>query len=288
MRRAVSPGRALTSEVDKDSESKSHHTPQIGLRVPTRVYRSRRVADAYAYSRPPVHQHIVEAMRRQLGTAAPLRTALDVGCGAGLSTAALAPIARYLVGLEPSSTMLTHGRHVAPQGQFVIGGAERLPFADETFDLVTAAGSLNYADTNAFLPEAARVLRPTGVLAIYDFSAGRRFRDDRLLDEWYDVFEQRYPAQAGYALDVRRLPFAQFGLRLDAYHDLEVAVPMSIESYLRYAMSETGVELAIAAGVQETDIRDWCQRTLEPVFADQARDVVFDAYIAYVSRDGRC
>jgi ubiquinone/menaquinone biosynthesis C-methylase UbiE len=42
--------------------------------------------------------------------------------------------------------MLTHRRTVAPDAGFVVGQAERLPFATSSFDLVTAAGSLNYTD----------------------------------------------------------------------------------------------------------------------------------------------
>ena len=53
----------------------------------TSVYDSERLADAYAFDRPPVHEQILRSVRlsRQADQA------LDVGCGAGLSTAALAP-----------------------------------------------------------------------------------------------------------------------------------------------------------------------------------------------------
>ena len=255
------------------------------MAVDGNIYDSPRLAAGYAYSRPPVHQHIVQAIRARLRIARSIDSALDVGCGAGLSTAALHSVARFVVGLDPVPTMLTHRRNVAPHARFVVGSAERLPFPDETFDLLTAAGSINYTDPSVFLPEAARVLESHGVLTIYDFSQGRRFRENNRLHEWYLAFERRYPAQAGYALDVRRLPFAQFGLRLDAYQELEVAVSMSLESYLPYAMSETGVEIAISSGITEADIRDWCGTTLEPVFAGQSHDVLFDAYIAYVGRD---
>lgn len=64
--------------------------------------------------------------------------ALDVGCGAGLSTAALAPLARQVIGLEPISAMLAHRQTVAPRAAFVIGQAERLPFPAGSFDLVAA------------------------------------------------------------------------------------------------------------------------------------------------------
>jgi ubiquinone/menaquinone biosynthesis C-methylase UbiE len=70
---------------------------------------------------------------------------------------------------------------VGPNALFLVGRAERLPFSAGAFDLM-AAGSLNYADVDLFLPEAARVLAPGDVLLIYDFSAGRRVRGDHQLD----------------------------------------------------------------------------------------------------------
>ncbi|MGH3298748.1 MAG: class I SAM-dependent methyltransferase, partial [Trebonia sp.] len=105
----------------------------------TSVYDNERLAVGYAFDRPPVHERIL----RSADLAARADRALDVGCGAGLSTAALAPLARQVVGLEPIPAMLAHRRTVAPQASFVIGQAERLPFTAGSFDLVSAAGSLN-------------------------------------------------------------------------------------------------------------------------------------------------
>jgi len=59
---------------------------------------------------------------------------------------------------------------------------------------------------------------------------------------------------------------------------------MTLASYVTYAMSETGVELACSRGVPESEIRNWCEGTLTPVFRDESRDVIFDAYVACVRR----
>lgn len=246
------------------------------------VYESPRVAAAYAFARPPVHDAIVGAIRDHLALAARAERALDVGCGAGRSTAALAAVAQHTIGIEPVETMLAHRSRVAPDAWFLIGEGEALPFIARSFDIVTAAGSINYTQPELFLKEAARVLRRDGVLVIYDFSQGRRFRTTRLLDEWYTEFERRYPSQPGYALDPRSLPFAQAALRLDDYRELTIDLPMSVESYVRYVMGESGVELAIARGTNEHEILEWCSRTLDPVFGDEPRGVLFDAYVAYV------
>ena len=206
------------------------------------IYDSPRLAASYAYDRPPIHRHIIQIAGEHLRITRRLARALDIGCGAGLSTAALAPLAETVVGLEPVRTMLTHSRVVAPHALFLVGRAERLPCSTGAFDLMAAAGSLNYADVDLFLPEAARVLAPGGVLLIYDFSAGQRVRGGHQLDEWFATFARRYPAPPGYALDVRGLAYGRVGLRLQAYEELEIAVPMTLRTYLPYVLSATRVE----------------------------------------------
>jgi len=246
------------------------------------VYRSARMAAGYAFSRPPVHRHIITKIRGDLRLERPVGRALDIGCGAGLSTAALESIARSVVGLEPVAAMLAHRHAVAPCASFVAARAEQLPFAASAFDIVTAAGSLNYVDLGLFLPDLSRVLAASGVMVIYDFSAGRRLRGSDTLDAWYSEFERRFPPKPGYEMDVRALEYERAGLRLAAFEPFEVAVPMTIREYVAYALSETGVELAVARGVPEADIRMWCEATLAGVLDDRPRDVLFDAYVAYV------
>ncbi len=248
----------------------------------TSVYDSERLAVAYAYDRPPIHEQILRSARlsRQADRA------LDVGCGAGLSTAALAPMAGQVIGLEPIPTMLAHRRTVAPQARFVIGQAERLPFAARSFDLVTAAGSLNYTDLRPALTEIARVLTADGTFLLYDFSVGRRSVSGDELAAWFASFEQRFPWPPGWQpFDVRQLPLVEYGLRLLDYTDTEIRLPMAFDAYLRYMLSEVNVDNAIARGAcSAQEARDWCRQTLETVFTDGDVTVVIPGYIATLGR----
>lgn len=252
---------------------------------PARLYHSTRLAAGYARSRPPVHARVIEMVSRRfeelgIGRA---RLALDLGCGTGLSTAALEPLAARAMGLEPALPMLAHHAVVAPRAAFVAARAEELPFRDGAFDLLAAAGSLNYTNLALVLPEAARVLEPDGAFLIYDFSAGRRLVDDPRLDRWFASFERRYPFPPGYEMDVKELGFAEAGLRLVRFEEFHVAVAMTAETYQAYAMSETNVEEAVSSGaVPEAEIAAWCRETLRPIFESGARDVLFDAYVAYI------
>ena len=248
------------------------------------IYHSPRLAKGYAFHRPPVHSRIIAKLSERLHLTQPLQRALDIGCGAGLSTAALAPIAEMSVGLEPSATMLAHHAAVSLAAHFVVAQAEQLPFAAQSFDLLTAAGSLNYADLDRFFPEAARVLTASGLLVIYDFSEARRLRDDHRLEDWYDRFVERFPAPPGYAMDVKTRAYDRYGLQLQSYEEFEVAVPLTHQSYLQYALSEARVERAIMRGASEADIREWCHSTLSTFFDESPRDVLFDSYLAVINR----
>ena len=47
-----------------------------------------------------------------------------------------------VLGLEPSRTLRSAAAEADPEGEYVEGAAESLPFADESFDLVVAYNSL--------------------------------------------------------------------------------------------------------------------------------------------------
>lgn len=247
------------------------------------VFAAAGMAAGYANSRPPLHAIIIEKSRRLLSVTQPLGRAIDIGCGAGLSTRALASIARTCIGVEPAESML----HVAAQSgydaAFAVGRAEELPFQGRSADLVTAAGSLNYVgDFERSIAEVCRVLVPGGTLLVYDFSVGRRFRDSPALEDWFAQFRARYPVPAGSArpLDPASLAATVRGLAPAGHEVFEIGLDLDPEFYLDYMMTETNVVHAQQAGIPAAEIRAWCEAGLGPVFAGERRTVLFDGYLA--------
>jgi hypothetical protein len=137
-----------------------------------------------------------------------------------------------------------------------------LPVRSHSIDIVTAAGSLNYADLSLFFPEAVRALAPDGGLVIYDFPECGNFRGPAGLDAWYSEFLRRYPRPSGSG------------------H--EIGLTLSPDFYLDYVMTETNVAQAARNGVPEQEIRAWCAGTLAPVFQGEAREVLFRGYAAWL------
>lgn len=89
-------------------------------------------------------------------------TVLDLGCGEGRFCRMMAPYAKRVVGLDPTETLLKHARSFG-EADYVLGRAEALEFADDSFDLVVCyMALLDIEDAQAALAEVARVLRPGG------------------------------------------------------------------------------------------------------------------------------
>lgn len=99
---------------------------------------------------------------------------LDIGTGAGHTALALAPRVHSVVLTDPVPTMLaTAQRLFAEAGvrnaEFAEAIAERLPFPDASFDIVTTRLAAHHFDDMALaFHEMVRVLRPGGVLIFID------------------------------------------------------------------------------------------------------------------------
>ncbi len=165
------------------------------------------------------------------------------------------------------------------------GSAERLPFRDHSFDLLTAAGSLNYVDLTGFFREALRVLAPGGHLLVYDFKTARRFAGEDAsvdpLDQWFDEFLRRYPPVVSarvQPLDPETVALLASGFTPCASETPRIAVEMDPGFYLDYLLTGTNVAQAIANGAALPSIRDWCQATLAPVWRGEPKTVLFEAY----------
>jgi ubiquinone/menaquinone biosynthesis C-methylase UbiE len=99
---------------------------------------------------------------------------LDVACGPGILSAAIAKSARDVVAFDLTPQMLTKARQRCSAAglnnvAFREGNAAELPFADATFDAVVTRLSVHHFDRpGRVMSEIFRVLRPGGSFVIAD------------------------------------------------------------------------------------------------------------------------
>ncbi|HYE94528.1 MAG TPA: class I SAM-dependent methyltransferase [Terriglobales bacterium] len=121
----------------------------------------------------PWYEHLYARLHAILGRAlapprAGRRRALDAGCGHGFQTERLAALGYEAHGVDLAAALLARARGRVPGATFTRGDITALPFARDTFDVVSCCGStLSFVDDcDAALAELARVLRPGGRLLL--------------------------------------------------------------------------------------------------------------------------
>lgn len=94
---------------------------------------------------------------------------LDVGCGGGFLSEALAKLDYNVTGIDLSESAIINAKnHAQSQGlkniNYMVGSALNLPFPDASFDVVVASDVLEHIpDIDKTISEISRVLKPSGV-----------------------------------------------------------------------------------------------------------------------------
>ncbi|MFN8090955.1 MAG: methyltransferase domain-containing protein [Vicinamibacteria bacterium] len=239
-----------------------------------------RVADGYATARPYLHPEVFARVARLVGGNGPAARALDVGCGTGLSSVALLALARRVVGIDGSVAMVRRARR-ADGARYAASVAETLPFANGSFDLVVACGSIDWVDRGRFLPEAARVLRRGGALVPLDFGDRGASDDVAGLEEWHRrEFVGRFPVPPSQDPFVTAAEAEAHGFTAPEREDFDAEWRFTAREYASFLMTESSIVAVVEYGARRAEEIDaWLESELRALFGAERRSVRFGGYV---------
>lgn len=224
-------------------------------------------SQAGAYLRSAVHAQGADLQAAAAYVAEHVKqagTGLDLGCGAGHLSFALAPVLSKVVATDASPGMLKVVEQAATERglqtiETLQTMVESLPFADASFDVVaTRYSAHHWSDVPAALAEARRVMKPDGLLLVIDvlgyenplvdthFQTIEVLRDTSHVRDYADTEWRRMLADAGFAVAEKqawpvRLEFSSWVQRMrtpellvQAIRTLQQGAPAPVQEALQY------------------------------------------------------
>ncbi|MGW5635473.1 class I SAM-dependent methyltransferase [Streptomyces sp. NPDC003832] len=133
----------------------------------TRAHSFNAAAAQYAANRPSYPPALLDAVEELAGRPLAGARVVDIGAGTGIATALLHARGAEVVAVEPGEGMAAEFRKAHPGIPIVRGDGNSIPLADSSMDLITSAQAWHWTDPARSVPEALRVLRPGGALALW-------------------------------------------------------------------------------------------------------------------------
>lgn len=244
-------------------------------------------AERYAKGRPNFHALTIEKISAELNINGKIDKALDIACGTGLSTNALLKIATKVFGTDSSIEMLNNAIS-KDKIHYSISTAEKQPFSDNEFDLITVCSGIHWFDIDGFLIEAKRLLQNESYLILYDnFFISEMVENDSFTDWFPHVYLTKFPSpKRNNAYDWSKSNLEKYGFQLMKEDNFNNEILFTKEELILYFTTQSNITDAINRGENYHDIENWLNDELSQFYENKEikRTITFGNWIKYLKR----
>ena len=225
-------------------------------------------SERYVTARPYIHGTAISEFSKRYVPGVVFKNVLDIACGTGQSSIAVAEIAERVLGIDASGDMLANAiSH--PKVNYRFGRAEATELPSKKFDLITVAQAFHWFDREKFLTEASRLLVDQGHLLIYtSFFSGEMKGEPEFLNWFKEGFLKKYPSPPRDRAPLTEELAQAYGLALLGEADFEDNIEMSSSRFRDYEISTSNVVAAMDRGDSLEDISDWIDAGIATFFTE--------------------
>jgi SAM-dependent methyltransferase len=150
-----------------------------------------------------------------------------------------------------------------------------LPAAGAWFDVITAGSALHWFDRDRFYAQCHRVLRPAGVLAVYNDHFTSHMEGSVACKRWMRTrFAKRFPPPRRGMRDIDEQQATACGFAVAERSCFDHRVPFTREQLIGYLLTRSNVLAAIARGREDQQtVVTWLDRELAPIVRDSATEI---------------
>ncbi len=245
-------------------------------------------AERYAKGRPNFHSNSIAHVKQFLKLEDKLATALDIACGTGLSTTALCKIAKHVFGTDSSQEMLDFAiKNKAIN--YSVASAEKQPFNNHLFDLITVCSGVHWFNMEAFLAETNRLLKSKAWLVLYDNFFIAQIENNPSFKDWYErVYLNKFPAPPRndqYSWTNENLQPFDFSLKNEAHFTNPIS--FTKQELVLYFTTQSNIIAAIEQNnITYKEVESWLENELSNFFENDKtiQIIYFGNWIKYLQK----
>ena len=166
---------------------------------------------------------------------------LDIGTGTGILPMHMTRFGGHYTGVDCSPEMIKEAKALVPSADFLCADAHALPFADASFDAVTALQCWVYFDKAQLIPELARVLKPNGHL--YVMFMTWLPEEDEIVRDSFTLVKRYNPSWSGYMKRTASFdsPYMKGVFSVESIDKWDVNVPFTREAWCARMVASRGI-----------------------------------------------